>query len=102
VQVAPAVGTVIASGGGAVQSPVWVRMIADVLGRPVTLSAEAEATSRGVAVLALEALGAGAAIPPAETAAVFRPDPHRQARYAAAIARQERLYRLLADWHSGE
>ena len=98
---APEVRQVIASGGGAVRSPVWLQIIADVLNRPIALSAEPEATSRGVAVLALEALGEGAAILPAETAGVFHPYAARHARYAAAMERQQELYHLLAEWSKG-
>src|SRR5690349_2258288 len=36
----------IASGGGLLSSPVWMQIMADVLGRPVVASAEPEATSR--------------------------------------------------------
>ena len=97
----PGVERLVASGGGAVQSPVWLQMLADVLGHPVSLSAESEATSRGVAVLVLEALGRGAAIPPAETARTFHPDAARHARYAAAMERQQALYDLIAEWGRG-
>ena len=100
-EVSPGAERLVASGGGAVQSPVWLQMLADVLGRPVSLSAEHEATSRGVAVLVLEALGAGAAIPPAETARTFHPDAARHARYAAAMERQQALYDLITEWGKG-
>lgn len=91
-----AVQGMIASGGGAVQSPVWVKMMADVIGCPVALSAEPEATSRGVAVLVLEALGRGAEIPPAAVADSFQPEPARHAVYVRAVARQRELYRLIS------
>lgn len=87
----------IASGGAALHSPAWMQIFADVLGRPVVASAEPEATSRGAALLALEALGALPAIdaaPPAD-GAVYEPDPSRHERYRSAIARQQRLYELL-------
>ena len=48
---------VVASGGAIGRSRAWARMLADALGRPVHASAEREATSRGAALLALEALG---------------------------------------------
>jgi gluconokinase len=85
--------TVVASGGALVRSRAWTRIIADVLGRPVTWSREAEATSRGAALLALEALGvvpdlAAVRAPLGET---FGPDPARHLRYVDALARQESL-----------
>lgn len=94
--VAPDVRRVIASGGGAVRSPVWVRMIADVLGHAVSLSPEPEATSRGVAVLALQRIGAATEISEA-AATTFETDGAHRARYTAAMARQQRLYDLLAN-----
>src|SRR6185436_17173019 len=45
--------TIVASGNALRASPVWRQMIADVLGRPLLLSATAEASTRGAALLAL-------------------------------------------------
>ena len=72
-------------------------MIADALGQPLTLSRESEASSRGVALLALDSLGippglAGARAPDGER---VEPDPTRQERYAEATARHSRLYDAL-------
>ncbi|MEW6237971.1 MAG: gluconokinase [Candidatus Omnitrophota bacterium] len=50
--------TIIATGGGLLKSPAWIQIIADVLGRPVSVSHVAEASSRGAALMALESLGA--------------------------------------------
>jgi len=58
----PGIGPVTASGGALLHSPMWMQMMADVLGYPVMSSAVAEASSRGAAVLALEAIGALAAL----------------------------------------
>lgn len=88
---------VIASGGALARSRSWARMIADALGHPVTLSREDEATSRGAALLALEALGRlpdlGAARAPLDE--TLRPDPVRHARYRQALDRQRQLDRRL-------
>ncbi len=88
----------VASGGALLASPAWMQIIADVLGRPLVASAETEATSRGAALLALEALGAlpDLAAVPAATGAEYTPDPERHALYREAIERQRRLYALLA------
>jgi gluconokinase len=48
---------VVASGGGLINSPTWTGIMADVLGRPVTISGIKEASGRGAALIALEALG---------------------------------------------
>ena len=87
----------IASGGALHQSPAWSQIFADVLGRPVVLSAEAEATSRGSALLALHALGAIDHLDelPATDGACFLPDAARHSLYQAAIERQHRLYQQL-------
>jgi gluconokinase len=91
----PANHRLIAS-GGLLKSPAWMQMIADALGQPLVASEEAEASSRGVALLALEALGllrlGEAEFPLGER---VEPDAERHARYREADARQRRLYELL-------
>jgi gluconokinase len=84
---------IVATGGGLLHSPTWTGIMADVLGRPVTLSGVKEASSRGAALIALEALGGPeveeAGAPLGET---FEPDPGRHETYREAIERQRRLY----------
>ena len=84
---------VIASGGGLLHSPTWTRIMADTLGKPVTVSGVNEASSRGAALIALEALGGPkveeAEVPLGET---FDPDPHRHETYRKALKRQRELY----------
>ncbi len=48
---------IVASGGALRDSPVWTQIIADVLGRDLTLNDAAESSSRGAVLLALESLG---------------------------------------------
>jgi len=89
---------VLASGGAFAHSRTWAQIIADVLGQPVTVLPDEEATCRGAARLALSALGLrpelGSAHPPAgET---FRPDAARHAHYRDALARQRALDASLA------
>ncbi len=85
---------VIASGGALLNSPVWLQMMADVLGRPVTTSKVEEASARGAALLALEALGAlddddgGLAGVPRFTGRSVVPDEGRRAVYRKAMERQ--------------
>ncbi len=87
----------VASGGGLLGSPAWMQIIANVLGRPLSASAEPEATSRGAALLALEALDAIPSIEalPADLAETYTPDPDHHAIYRAAIERQQHLYDAL-------
>lgn len=83
---------IVASGGALADSPTWAQMIADALGRPITLSREREATSRGVALLTLQALGRrGDLASAAELGETLLPDAARHARYREALARQQRL-----------
>ena len=89
--------TIAASGNALRSSPAWLQIIADVLGRPLLLGGTAEASSRGVALLALEAVGKIANIEE-ETFAVdqvFEPDMTRHATYSQGLARQEELYERL-------
>jgi gluconokinase len=84
---------IVASGGTVGHSRMWGQMLADAFGRTIHASAEREATSRGAAVLALEALGVwpeagGRGAPLGE---IFRPDAARHARYRAALERHKRL-----------
>ncbi len=88
---------IIASGGGLAELPAWAQIIADVLARPVTMAAVSEASSRGAALLAAEALGllTDVAKAPLEPGRVYEPDERRHARYLHGLARQQRLYRKL-------
>ncbi|TMR07552.1 carbohydrate kinase [Actinomadura soli] len=76
------------SGGGSA-SPVWLRMLADVIGVPVVRSADSEAGARGAFIAGLLATGragdareaADAYVRPGDT---YEPDPGRAAHYAEA------------------
>lgn len=95
----PGERTVVASGGGLEASPVWVQMMADALGHPVTLSGVREASSRGAALLAWEALGelADAGAVPAPLGPTFVPDAEATVIYARARERQQALYRAVIE-----
>ena len=85
---------VIATGNALRSSPVWLQIIADVLGRPVLFGGAPEASIRGAALLALEAVGKIANIEavPVSVDEVFEPDMQRHARYGEGLARQQDLY----------
>jgi len=84
---------IVASGGAVTRSRAWTQMLADALGHPVTWSHERETTSRGAALLALQALGAlpDLAAVRAPLGETFEPDPARHARYRDALERQRAL-----------
>jgi gluconokinase len=96
-QTVPGAREIVASGGALLKSPTWTQMMADVLGQPVVASQAAEASSRGAALLALEALGAieGIEEAPALLGKKFLPQMERHQRYQEAMKRQDELYDLL-------
>ena len=86
---------IVATGTALQSSGVWVQILADALGRPISLPAEGELTSRGAAIIALEQLGVKDAARPLRIARTFTPDPRVHAIYEAAADRQERLIAAL-------
>lgn len=93
--------SIIASGNALHSSPTWVQMLADVLGRPVMLSGLAGASTRGAALLALEAAGKIQSIEefPLRVGKKFEPEMSRHARYQEALERQSKIYESLIDHH---
>jgi len=89
--------TVIATGNALRSSPVWLQIIADVLGRPIMFGGSAEASIRGAALLALEAVGKIGSLEEVSVSVdeVFEPDMRRHARYREGLAKQEELYQRL-------
>jgi gluconokinase len=88
---------VFATGGALLPSPVWLQIMADALGRPVVVTEEMEASSRGAALLALEALGmlTDLAAAPVALGQTYEPNPTHHERYRAALARQQQFYGTL-------
>ncbi len=89
--------SIVCSGHALSSSATWLQIIADVLGRPVGVSALPEASTRGAALLALEAAGKIQNIEefsvPVET--VFEPDWSRHLSYQAGLERQQEIYEQL-------
>lgn len=90
---------VCASGGALRSSPVWTQVLSDVLGRTLSLSRVAEASSRGAVLLALEALGAIKSVDEvaSETDGACAPDAARREIYRRGLERQRKLYDLLIN-----
>jgi gluconokinase len=86
---------VIATGGALLHSNAWMQIMADALGRPVLASTEAEASSRGAAILALEVIGAAPPDNQPTTATRFEPLAEHTETYRGAAERQRRLYDAL-------
>ncbi|MDE0199836.1 MAG: FGGY-family carbohydrate kinase [Caldilineaceae bacterium] len=85
-------GTEIVASGGALQdNSLWRQVLADALQVPVHLVNVDEATSRGAAILALQALGLP--LPPEPpTVHTAIPDKEAGAAYGQAARRQQELY----------
>ena len=84
--------------GGASQSPLWLQIHADVMGRPLHLPRVSDAPTLGCAILAAAGAGEYDSIEQAATAMVHRqsviePDPQTHTAYAAPYARYQALYR---------
>ena len=88
----------IMAGGGAIHnSPAWLQIITDVLGRASAVAGIREVSARGAALLAFEALGV---IKDLKDIPVFidrtcYPDEGRNVIYRQTIKRQHRLYEKL-------
>lgn len=86
--------------GGAAKGRLWPRIVADVLQRPVRVSAEPEASSLGATLGALVALGIHPDVRQAAEATiayrqVVEPDPATADAYAAVHAHRTQLYQAV-------
>lgn len=85
---------IVVSGHALRSSPLWVQILTDVLGRRLNVCERGEASTRGAALLALEAAGKIRSIEdfsvPVES--VFEPDMTRHARYQVGLERHQRMY----------
>jgi gluconokinase len=90
---------IIASGNALRSSPTWVQILADVLGRPIGVSELAEASTRGAALLALEAAGKIQSIEKfsAPLERTVEPDMLRHAQYLKGLERQQQIYQRLIE-----
>ncbi len=79
--------SVVVTGGALLANPGWVQVLADVLGRPLEVSAVAEGSARGAALVALERLGLAA--PPASVARIVEPRADRHEIHRLAAAEQQ-------------
>jgi gluconokinase len=93
--------TEIRAAGGFTRSPLWLQIVADVLGRPLVLADSPEASALGAAQLAM--LGAGIAARFEDLAALARtgatvlPDHGRHALYGRLYERYQRIYDLVRN-----
>ena len=85
---------VVASGGALLHSKVWLQMMADSLGHRVLHCTEAEASSRGAAMIAAEQMGLLSSLEdvPVEIGATFDPQPERTTKFERLLARDAWLF----------
>jgi gluconokinase len=90
---------IIGSGSGLLDSPAWMQIMSDVLSQSLITSAVPEASSRGAALLALEAEGAiqDASAVKAPLGTKYAPVASRTSTYRDAMTRQKELYKKLVQ-----
>jgi gluconokinase len=94
---------VVATGNALLSSRLWTQMMADVLGRSIEIGPP-EASLRGAALLALEAIGKIDSLETVDSLSdeVCEPDFARHQIYAPAIERQQKLYEKLISHRDTE
>ncbi|MGB3329718.1 MAG: gluconokinase [Thermomicrobiales bacterium] len=91
-----------ANGAAVLASPLWLQIMADVLGHPIeALDAEAEASACGAAICALEAIGARDTLRGRNDAIIhtYLPAPDAADAYARGRARHLALERAIAPFN---
>lgn len=90
----PVTPQIVAAGGALTRSPLLAQVIADSVGRDISVAPALEASRRGAALLALRGSGLLDDLDavPALPMRVVGWDPDRSARYRAARTRQQALY----------
>ena len=93
----------IGSGGALLGSTTLGQVVVDTLGVPISPSLDHEASARGAALLALEAMGIlpDVAQVPAHLKPEVKPDAERHVVYRKAAERQQKLYQTLLEGRPG-
>lgn len=93
----PLAKQIVASGGALAHAPVWAQMLADAIGQPIALAAEAEASSRGAALFALEGVGLLKSLDeaPCRLLKTLEPKPENFHAFQELRARFLKLYETL-------
>lgn len=93
----PAPAAVVASGSALLNSPAWIQIMADALGRTIVVCSEPEASCRGAVLWTLERIGAIHSLTelPAATGAVFPARPAYHGVYDGLLQQQTSLYERL-------
>jgi gluconokinase len=88
---------IVASGGALRESPVWTQIIADVLGRDLSMNDVHESSSRGACLLALESIGKMVNIEKSQASAkrTIKAKQDRTDLYRKGRDRHADIYKLL-------
>jgi gluconokinase len=86
----------ISVSGGFIQSQAWVQLVCDVLGKPLEMDSNEDASSVGAAMLGFKALGIEASFAPQSTK-VFSPDLSKHEYFKKEFAIFQSLYIALKD-----
>lgn len=91
----------IRASGGFARSPLWVQMMADVLGSPVTIPATVQSSGLGAAALGFKAVGIMDRLEDVQQwvsrGHLLYPDKHNEAVYQELIAISNRVYDGLVE-----
>ena len=81
------------------RSSVWAQIVSDVMHQPIAVADIPEATARGAALLAFEALGVDKDINeiPVVIERTYYPDSERHEIYRSALERHQKLYQKLVE-----
>ncbi len=87
------------SGGALEHVPAWQNIVCDAIGRSLCASKESEASARGAALLALEAIGEISSVSdaPSERGEILEPNENNTVLYVRALERQNGLYAKLYE-----
>lgn len=82
----------IHANGGFTKSPVWVQLLADVMGKEMVIGNTPQASAWGAAIMAMEARGYAAAPKTASDHKTFLPDPAKHQVYRELFEKFKRIY----------
>jgi|ADGO01.1.fsa_nt_gi Sugar (pentulose and hexulose) kinases len=91
----------IYASGGFMHSRIWLQMLSNLFGKPITVTSTADASTTGAALLGLQALGVDKGVRKnssfIEVKETFEPDMAIHQRYAELYAVYSRLYASLKE-----
>ena len=87
----------ILASGGFVHSDLWVQLLSDILGKPITVDSQSDASALGAALLGFQALGVEADFHQGVGGKLFQPEEKKYQHYQKLFEMVESLYDKLKD-----